>query len=198
MKARSAAKPYLRPIESGMEVKMEQIAGWLKRLIVMVVLAGFIEMLLPDNQLRNVTKLILGLVIMVLMIQPLTNLMNLPSVLAESLFRVPGGGAVAATERVVREGIRMRQQWQMRYNRTNQRYFEENLKKVLSLLEVKLDHVDCDYRDSRLIKVKIVVEPVAGKLIRSNFLRQLDQKVRRAVRLFTGIDEDQVEVRWGE
>jgi stage III sporulation protein AF len=177
---------------------MEQIAGWLKRLIVMVVLAGFIEMLLPDNQLRNVTKLVLGLVIMVLLIQPVMNLMNWPPVLAESFSRIPVESAVPATDRVVREGVRMRRQWQMRYNRTNQADLEANLKKVLGLLEVQLHQVDCDYRDSRLIKVKIMVEPVAGKVIRLNSLRGLDQKLRRTVRLFTGLNEDQVEVRWGE
>jgi stage III sporulation protein AF len=177
---------------------MEQIAGWLKRLIVMVILAGFIEMLLPDNQLRNVTKLVFGLVIMVFMIQPVTKLMNLPLSLAESLSRIPGENAVPATAQVLRAGIRMRSQWQMRYNRTNQHHLEENLKKVFGLLEVKLRQVDCDYRDSRLIKVKIMAEPVLGKVIRSDSLRRLDQKIRRAVRLFTGLNEDQVEVRWGE
>jgi stage III sporulation protein AF len=178
---------------------VEIIAGWLKRLIVMVVLAGFIEMILPDNQLRNVTKMVLGLVIMVFLIRPLADLMNLPPVLAESLSRIPkDNAAVLKTDQVVRAGLRMRQQWQARYNETNQRKLEENLKKVFALLEVRLLQIDYSYRDYRLNKVKIIVEPVSNEVIQANLLRRLGRKLRQTVRLFTGLNEDQVEVRWGE
>jgi stage III sporulation protein AF len=110
---------------------MAQIAVWLKTLIAMVILAGFLELLLPDNQMKSVTKLILGLAILLFLLRPLANLARLPAVLIETLAgtsapRVP---ETPATAQVIREGLLLRRQWQRDFKLERRQESKGNRKK---------------------------------------------------------------------
>jgi stage III sporulation protein AF len=105
-----------------------QIAVWLKHLIAMVILAGFLELVLPDNQFKNVTKLILGLAIMLFLLQPLSKFYQLPAtltgVMAEAFLPAP---TTPATTQVMREGLIIRQKWQRDFDRTARQGLEAKL-----------------------------------------------------------------------
>jgi stage III sporulation protein AF len=110
---------------------MAQIAVWLKTLIAMVILAGFLELLLPDDQMKSVTKLILGLAILLFLLRPLANLARLPAVLIETLAgtsapRVP---ETPATAQVIREGLLLRRQWQRDFKLERRQESKGNRKK---------------------------------------------------------------------
>jgi stage III sporulation protein AF len=95
-----------------------QIVIWLKTLIAMVVLAGFLELLLPSNHLKRVTKLILGLAIILFLLRPLGDFYQLPDRLSGALAEIFNqASTTSATDRVVREGLLLRQKWQAEYER---------------------------------------------------------------------------------
>ncbi|HBE80421.1 MAG TPA: stage III sporulation protein AF, partial [Firmicutes bacterium] len=57
---------------------MSQVTEWLRQLVAAIILAGLLEMLLPNNELKNVTKMVMGLLIMMILIQPLIKVFVLP------------------------------------------------------------------------------------------------------------------------
>jgi len=179
---------------------VEQIGAWLKPIIAMIILAGFFEMILPDNQLRSVTKMILGLVIVMFLLQPLTKVLNLPAALIRS---VPGAIETETvstdTDQLIREGIKMRNAWLQDYEARAQQDLEQKLCRVLGLFEdFELQKVTCTYEGSGLQRVRVVVKPTRSSLLRSQVVEGLNRKIVGAVQLLTQLNQNQIEVRWGE
>ena len=179
---------------------MEQIGHWLKPIVAMIILAGFFEMILPDNQLRSVTKMILGLVIIMFLLQPLAKVLNLPATIVHSLSGAVGTRAVPAnTDQVIREGIKMRNAWLQDYQTQARQDLEVKIRRVIGLLEeVRLKKVSCVYEGSGLKKVQVVVALKESALLRSQVVAGLNRKIVEAVRLLTQLNHNQIEVRWGE
>lgn len=179
---------------------MEQIGIWLKPIVAMIILAGFFEMILPDNQLRSVTRMILGLVIIMFLLQPLAKVLNFPATIIHSLSGAVGTEAVPVdTDQVVREGIKMRNSWLQDYQLKAQEDLELKIRRVLGLFEeVELEKVSCAYEGSELKKVRVVVALKESTLLRSQAVAGLNRKIVEAVRLLTQLNYNQIEVRWGE
>jgi stage III sporulation protein AF len=177
--------------------RVAQIAVWLKHLIAMVVLAGFLELVLPDNQLKNVAKLILGLVIMLFLLQPLSNFYQLPATLAEAVSKtVFRATTTSPTNQVIRKGLLLRRQWQRDFDQAAHQGLEAKLQKIFTLLEgAVLQRVTCRYEGTRLRQVKLlVVEPAKNNDTRLYLKRQ----IIRSVQLVTELPADQIEIVWGE
>jgi stage III sporulation protein AF len=173
-----------------------QIAVWLKHLIAMVILAGFLELVLPDNQLKNVTKLILGLAIMLFLLQPLSSFYQLPATLAGAMAGAfSRAQATPGTAQVIREGLMLRQKWRRDFEKEARHGLEAKLQKLFTLFEeAVLQRVTCRYEGTRLRQVKLVVEPAARHEIRPYLKRQ----IIRSVQLVTELPPDQIEITWGE
>lgn len=55
---------------------MSILSGWAQQLIYLAMFATIIQALLPDNEMRNYIKMVLGLVLVVAVISPLFNLLK--------------------------------------------------------------------------------------------------------------------------
>ncbi|GAK39905.1 stage III sporulation protein AF [Paenibacillus urinalis] len=55
---------------------MEWLSGWLRELILVVLLATFVDMLLPNKSMERYVKLVLSLLILLTLISPIINLIN--------------------------------------------------------------------------------------------------------------------------
>lgn len=55
---------------------MEWLSGWLRELILVVLLATFVDMLLPNKSMERYVKLVLSLLILLTLISPIINLFN--------------------------------------------------------------------------------------------------------------------------
>lgn len=179
---------------------MEQLGAWIKPIIAMIILAGFLELILPDNQLEKVTKLILGLVILMFLLQPLTRLLNLPSALAGSLLGTAGQNrAGPATGQVIREGLKMRDFWLREYRTERQNYLQSKLEQIITIFTgVKLQNVSCDFEGIRLKRVMVTVASLNKMVTRPGTLQKQTQQIIRSVQFVTGLNQDQIDVRWGE
>lgn len=56
---------------------MEWMAKWAKNLISLVIFAAFLELLLPSSQMQKFLRVIVGLLVMLAILQPLTGLLQL-------------------------------------------------------------------------------------------------------------------------
>jgi hypothetical protein len=180
---------------------MAQIAIWLKRLVGLVVLAGFLELVLPDNQLKSVTKLILGLTILLFLLQPVSNLTQLPEVLTGALTKAFSVRApdTPATGQVMRKGLWLRQRWQQEFHRELQQELQTKLQKVFAInANVILQQVTCRYEGGRLAGVKLTVTLGVPRPLSVVQMRRLQQQTIRAVQAVTTLPPGQIEIVWGE
>ncbi|WP_353892383.1 stage III sporulation protein AF [Proteinivorax hydrogeniformans] len=68
-----------------LEFLMEPLNRVVKNLVVLVILATFLEMLLPENNMRKYARLIFGLMILATILHPVASLLN-------QMDRLPQGG----------------------------------------------------------------------------------------------------------
>ncbi|MCM3784116.1 stage III sporulation protein AF [Neobacillus mesonae] len=75
---------------------MEWLSGWLRELILVVLLATFVDMLLPNRSMERYVKLVLSLLILLTLISPIFNLFNsdADAKLSAALDEWSGGGTV--------------------------------------------------------------------------------------------------------
>ncbi|WP_232696090.1 stage III sporulation protein AF [Brevibacillus daliensis] len=55
---------------------MEFITIWLRKVILLVLLAAFLDLILPNTKLQSYVKMVMGLIIILTIMQPLFSLMN--------------------------------------------------------------------------------------------------------------------------
>jgi stage III sporulation protein AF len=177
---------------------MAQIVVWLKQLVAMVILAGFIEMVLPDNQLQKVTRMVLSLLVMLCLVQPLSRLFRIPATLAGILPEVFSQTDTGnATAQVICDGAQLRRKWQREFEAATQQALEEKLAKVFPLFEgIAVKNVVCRYAGDRLRQVKVAIKPAAPNPLSAETRRRLLRQAENSVRLFTGLAADQIEVSW--
>lgn len=179
---------------------METVGEWLKPIIGMIILAGFFEVILPDNQLKGVTKMILGLVIMLFLMRPLTRILNVPALIAGSMPRLSGEQmTVSDTGRIIREGERLRGGWYKENRAQAEQELRDNLEQVVGLFDgVELQKVDCQFKASGLERVKVRVKAAPRLRVGSKTQESVTRKLNRAVQLFTRLNQDQIEICWGD
>jgi stage III sporulation protein AF len=177
---------------------VDQIAVWLKQLVAMVILAGFIEMILPDNQLQKVTRMVLSLLIIFCLVQPLSCLFRIPATLAGILPKVfSQTDAGNATAQVLRDGAQMRRKWQQGFETMTQQALQAKLTKVFTLFEgMAVKNVVCRYAGDRLRQVIVVIKSTASAPLPAETRQRRLRQAENSVRLFTGLATDQIEVSW--
>ncbi len=175
---------------------MSQIAEWLKNIVVAIVLAGFLEMLLPSNELKNVTRMMMGLVIMSILLQPLIRLFDLPGQISLSLPSISSPKSIK-TQQIIARGLKMRDEWTHEIQEQNKRALESKLKNIMGLIdEVQLDSLRLHYQGEQLerayVKLKSTKPGIKDKVEIGNIKR----KVINSVQFLTNLREDQIEVNW--
>lgn len=91
------------------------LSAWLGRLMIILVAAGILDLLLPENRLRRYVDVVLGLIVLVLLLQPLFDWMNrdLEALVAEQVAalaeRWPQAAmAVPSPQAAIAEGVQWR------------------------------------------------------------------------------------------
>jgi stage III sporulation protein AF len=177
--------------------KMNQVTEWLRQLVAAIILAGLLEMLLPNNELKNVTKMVMGLLIMMILIQPLIKVFDLPQKVNWSLPSLAAPKTSPPTERIIAKGLKIRESWTKEFQRQNQALLEEKLKNIIGLIdEVQLKAIKVDFQDDKpfkaVLKLKLL-DPVPSAPGNITVIRR---KVVNAVQLLTNLSPDKIEVSW--
>lgn len=172
---------------------MEQLAFWLKRLVVVVLVAGFLEMILPSNELKSATKLVMGLVIITILLQPMLMVLNIAEnfnwPVSESAFSTDGE---LPLEQVVQEGLLLREDWKKFYQGKSQQVMEEQIRRVTVNNGGDLQELELEYSGEKLQGLTMLIK--AREKINSS--GDLTREIVGKVSLITGLTEKQIEVIW--
>ncbi len=186
--------PILKPGET-----MNQIAEWLQRIITVIILAGFLEMLLPQNELKNVTKMIMGLIIMAILIQPVIKILDLPQNIVSSLPTVNEEKNTLATDELIQNGLKLREDWNKKFKQQDKINTERKIKNLLVLIdEIRLRDINLNYEDSNLNKVSLIIQPVAQTNLNNKAKQKTVIKIINSVQLITNLPEERIEVLWND
>ena len=176
---------------------MPQVAEWLQKIIAAIILAGFLEMLLPNNELKSVTKMIMGLLIMMILIQPLIKLFDLPQKVSWSLPSVSEPQSNLTTRQIIERGLRLRASWTAGFKERNKTMLEGKLKNIIGLIdEVHLEDVALSFQGDRLGKAVIKIKTLKRGPLETATKNSMQRKVIDSVQLLTNLTEDQIEVIW--
>jgi stage III sporulation protein AF len=176
---------------------MEQVGDWLRNIIVAIVLAGFLEMLLPNNELKSVTKLIMGLVIIMILLQPLIKIFDLPQKISWSLPSLAAPESGPATRQIIQRGLKMRERWTEDIQERNKTILEGKLKNIIGLIdEVQLEGIQLDYQAERPNKAIVKLKPLKRGPLGSVIQEKIERQVSDAVQLLTSLNDNQIEVKW--
>lgn len=196
---------------------MPEIADWIKKIIAVLVLAGFLEMILPQNELKGVTKIMIGLLIIMIIMQPLLKIVKLPTTILNSLpagvEADTAGIRLPSTSRIIRDGLVLRAGWTGEIEKRNQEILMDKIKLSMGLidgvqlLDTKAEFaepkISATYGSNHLKKVKLRVKLTSSRA-KSRFsivsMKQEQQSVTRRIRdtikLFSNVTDDQIEVIW--
>jgi stage III sporulation protein AF len=176
---------------------MPQVAEWLQKIITAIILAGFLEMLLPNNELKSVTKMIMGLLIMMMLIQPLIKLFDLPQTVSWSLPSISEPQSDSTTRQIIERGLRLRESWTAGFKDQNKKILEGKLKNIIGLIdEVRLENLALNYQGDRLSKAVIKIKRLKRGPLEQVVKNSMQRKVIDSVQLLTNLTEDQIEVIW--
>ena len=176
---------------------MNNLTDWLRQLITVIIVAGFIEMLTPENGLKKTVKLVIGLMVMLVLLQPLTRFFKLPLnldgivVMNQIPHRQPA-------EEVLERGLKMRDRWQKGFNSQQRALAEEKMASVIELID------DIELREIRFsdssgtLGVAVRVAPSVERSFSKTFKDKLTIKIQQSVRLVCNLPKEQIEVIWDE
>ncbi len=161
--------------------------------MVAIILAGFLEMLLPNNDLKNVTRMMMGLVILSILLHPLIRFFDLPGQISVSLPSISSPDS-SKTQQLIVKGLKMRDEWTHQLKEQYKEKLESKLRNILGLIdEIQLDNLYLQYRGEQLerafVKIKLA-RPGASV----SQISDMKRKVIDSVRFLTDLREDQIEV----
>jgi stage III sporulation protein AF len=176
---------------------MGQVAEWLQKIIAVIILAGFLEMLLPNNELKNVTKMIMGLLIMMIVIQPLVKIFDLPQKVSWSLPSISEPESNSTTRQIIQRGLKMRESWTVSLNEQNKAILERKLKNIIGLIdEVHLENIALNFQGDQLVRATLKIRSLKRGPLQTVIVKRMQSKVIDSVQLLTNLTEDQIEVIW--
>lgn len=171
---------------------MDRIADWLKQVAAVVILAGFLEMILPANALKGVVKLVMGLVIITILLQPLLMIFRIPAVLDWSL---PATGNEGATQDIVAAGLDLRTRWEGFYQKQYQTRLETAMaERIRQTGKAVVTASQLDFHEGKLIKAVVELRPTVQLSEADRNL--LETQIIGWLGLITDISNHQIEVKW--
>ncbi|HPT87368.1 MAG TPA: stage III sporulation protein AF [Bacillota bacterium] len=171
---------------------MDRIADWLKQVAAVVILAGFLEMILPANAMKNVVKLVMGLVIIAILLQPLLMVFQIPVILDW-----PSATAVneEATQDVVAAGLDLRTRWEDFYQKQYQAKLEATIREQIRQTgKAEVTASRFDFNEGRLKRAMLVLRPTVP--LADEVRKSLKNQITGWLGLMTGISDQQIEVKW--
>lgn len=172
------------------------LSQWLRQLITALLLAGFIEMLIPENGLKKTVKLVIGLLIMTMLIQPLAGLFKVsfdPDRII-SLGQPPNN---QAAQEVLKRGLEIRNRWRDSDNSRQHKFAQEKIESIIGLID------QIDLKEIRFIEQKsgpdralIRVAPAGDREFSKTTKNKFALKIRNSVRLVHDVPNEQIEVIW--
>lgn len=177
---------------------MPELTEWLKQLITVLILVGFMQFLLPENELKGAVKLTMGLFIITLLMQPLGRIIKMPEQLMT--LNPPGFQHTAnrgpTTERLIREGVRLRISWGKEFDARQQAMIKDKIKSLLGIIgDFKVDRLNVSFREADITQVTVNASP-QGWRRDSAQQAELTAQIQNAVRLVTDLTENHIEVIW--
>lgn len=176
---------------------MGEITVWVKQIVAVTIIAGFLEMMLPDNRLKGVTKLIMGLMVIMMMIRPVTVLLHLPVEYNGSLENITTASPPhnLQTKTLIERGNKLRREWNGVYRQKYEKVTSQKIKKALNAAGLgRLLRLKLDYRGDDLKRVILTLAPSDATPSSPN-IPQTTQVVR-LVSAVTDWEEEQIEVIW--
>lgn len=183
---------------------MAQIADWLKKIISLIIVAGFLELLLPNNNLKGVTRLVLGLLVIMILMQPLTQLFNIPIdlITAATLYNPEIKVAqIPVSDKLITEGEKIRKRWESVFVADGFQVLETKLKRIIALIEeIELEQLDLEQKDGQLERVVITVKSKEEQRLTPAFQVKTRQEICKMIALVSdlNITPEQIEVNWNE
>jgi stage III sporulation protein AF len=174
---------------------MGNIAEWLQRIIAAVIVAGFLEMILPNNELKGVTKMIVGLMVIMILVQPVAKVFQIPSEIAWSLPTLNGERLQPSTDKIIKKGLELRSSWTSRFKEENQQYLEKKIRNILGMIDdIRIEKVQVTFDDQNPVGASIEVAPVdrTSTIDRNTIIT----KIKNSVQLVSNLTEERIEVIW--
>lgn len=162
---------------------MIQIKETIKGLLALILLAGFLELLLPEDEMRKYIRLVIGLIVLFSLIKLLPNVREdlSPEIIPTGL---PGGYPDSSV--LVTEGVKLRQVGEDKaeqvLNSAKEEKLEQVLKKITGIEGIKVEI--CNISDEK-VRIKIILNSDPG--VSLGFLQRLAGELLK-------IDERCVEV----
>ncbi len=171
---------------------MEKVADWLKQVAAAVILAGFLEMILPANAMKNVVKLVMGLVIIAILLQPLLLVLRIPTVLDWPSRAVADE---AATRDVVAAGLDLRTRWEEFYRKQYRSRLEATVaERIRGTGKAEVMDSRFVFRDGKLTGAMLVLRPTVPLTAAAR--DALESRIVGWLGLMADISEQQIEVKW--
>lgn len=174
------------------------LTEWLRQLITVLLLAGFIEMLIPDNNLKKPVKLVIGLIVMVIMIQPLITIFKVRFD-PERILSPSQAVSHQSSRQVLERGLKIRNRWQGHINTEQRKMAVAKINGVLGLIdEIEIKAIRFSETASETPGVLIIVVPALGRKFSDLVIDKLTRKIKNSVRLVCELSNEQIEVIWDE
>lgn len=203
--------------------KVIKILGELIRnLVLLLLLATFLEMLLPKSTLSRHIRLVVGLFVMLTILQPIIHLFNWQGPIRLSIREPP----YEETRAIVQEGLRLRNEQHNTALQFAERHLEQQLEAMI-YLNLGVDKVYADLTlESRpdhefvISQAKIIVSPLYEKnsgqgtqvkevepvvigreqpeVKKSLEMEQLKERIQNGVSAYLGLDPAKIQVVFDE
>jgi stage III sporulation protein AF len=186
---------------------LNQVTLWLKQIIAAVFLAGFLEMLLPNNELKGATRLIMGLLIMMILVQPLTQVLKMPTEILwstpETIIGSQPPKGLPSADGLIKQGKRLQKQWTAGIEQNAHVTLESKLRTMITMIDgVTLREFTPVYRGGEgarageLAGLKLGIAPASGKTEDPQFKKTVERQIYQSVALFSNLPKSGIEVRW--
>jgi stage III sporulation protein AF len=152
-------------------------------MLALILLAGFLELLLPNDQMRRYSRMVVGLIV-------LFSLINLVVQIGQGVtleLAVEGGLSSPGTEALVAEGLSLRRQGEDKANELANPLLQSELERILQAItgtkEVKVEIIQGKVSSER--RVRVTMAEVLG--VPPDYLRRIVAELLK-------VDPEQVEV----
>lgn len=204
--------------EAGGNKVIKILGDLIRNLVLLLLLAAFLEMLLPKSTLSRQIRLVVGLFVMLTILQPILQLFNWQGPVGISITEPPS----EETRAVVQQGLQLRNEQQKTALQIAKRHLEQQLETMI-YLNLRVDKVHADLTLERnpdhepvISQAKIIVSPaddqnsgqtrqikkiepvIIGRehsdTKNSKEMEQLTERIKNAVSVYLDLDQTKIRV----
>lgn len=167
------------------------VTDWIRAVLLVSFLSTLVRLLLPDNSLRPFIRLVTGLVLLSVLLQPLLLLIGAGNTWDQAAFGNIFGSATSSAQMALVSGETLRERGRLAALEQVQNHVRSQIEAILSLLSevdgVRVDDIELDEHG------------VKGLILHLSGRRETgDERVRDLLFKYFGIDPTVVTTRWRE